>query len=408
MVIFWKVRYLDRNDKLFKDRGLFLDTTTLAPAQRAAVELAIEAKSRPQRDFLKYRPLFREEVPNQSEKGMMRDAGRFDVFSLSNYFEDENGNELSDREMGPVLTGDPNTILVPSGLDKHDIDFMLSEPKPLPIAEITLSTDNLRLLGYFVRDAQELGKSAFLKNGPGRISWSGSLRSPGKEPVLETPVTDDELRSYVTIFRRLFMTNEESNFVKAATVFGNAIGDHPYANWVIGVRDAYKAKLERTSDFRPFVPQGQCTFTRKRLLDVFIYTQYAHQPTADRQRQFGKCLDQVKGKKSLLTFMFLTEIWQAGLEMNSAGRVIAGWFGHYCEHHQVTPDVHNSLLQDHPGIGSLEKDEDRKKRLFREKSEGLAMELWQAEGRPEGGPMQFLHVAQKQLRTAMEGGESDG
>jgi len=70
-------------------------------------------------------------------------------------------------------------------------------------------------------------------------------------------------------------------------------------------------------------------------------------------------------------------------------------------------DVLNSLMQDHPGFGSLEKDEDRKERLFREKSEELAMARWQASAGPAGGPMQFLREAQEQLKRAMADDESD-
>jgi len=287
MIVFWRVRYLDRNDKEFKDRDLFLDTTTLDPAQKAAVELAIEAEICFQRDFLKYRRLFQEETPNQSIESMVQHAGRFQSLSIPDYFEDENGNELSSHEMGPALTGNPNAILIPNGAEKHDIDFMLSEPQPIPVAEVTLSEDDLRLLAYFVRDVRELSESAFLKNGPGRLSGSGSIHSPGNDPVLETAVTDDEIRSYVTIFRRLFMANDESNFVKAAAAFASAVGDCPHGTWVAGVRDAHKTRLEEVVGFYLFVPPGQCTFRRKQLLDVFIYTQYAHQPRKNREKQYG-------------------------------------------------------------------------------------------------------------------------
>ena len=36
MILFWKVRYLDRADKQFKDRYRCLDTKTLDPVARAA------------------------------------------------------------------------------------------------------------------------------------------------------------------------------------------------------------------------------------------------------------------------------------------------------------------------------------------------------------------------------------
>ena len=42
MILFWKIRYLDRTDKQFKNRNLSLDTKTLDVATKAAVELVIE------------------------------------------------------------------------------------------------------------------------------------------------------------------------------------------------------------------------------------------------------------------------------------------------------------------------------------------------------------------------------
>lgn len=48
------------------------------------------------------------------------------------------------------------------------------------------------------------------------------------------------------------------------------------------------------------------------------------------------------------------------------GKVIAGWFKRYCDHHGITPDVLNSLRAEHTGLGTAEKMEARKARLFRE------------------------------------------
>ncbi|MFM8327840.1 MAG: hypothetical protein ACKN9U_23510, partial [Pirellulaceae bacterium] len=61
MLIFWRIRYFDRTDKQFKDRDLFLDTATLPPAKRAAVEFLAESKSSGNdREFLMFRSLFTE------------------------------------------------------------------------------------------------------------------------------------------------------------------------------------------------------------------------------------------------------------------------------------------------------------------------------------------------------------
>lgn len=398
MMLFWKIRYLDRSDKQFKDRSLFLHTKTLDPVTRAAIELVIEGKSsQTERDILKFRHLFQERDLD-SMSGEMQGWGEFRGVCLTEYFEDETGAEMTLQAMGPILTGSPTAMLVPSGARQHDIDLMLSEAKAIPVAGITLTPDETRLLGYFARDLQEMREAAFMKDGPGTIKSSGS----DSNPSLETAVTDDEIRSFVTIFRRLYMENEPANFQKAVEVYAKALGDHPYARWVAGVAREFKSQLASVPEFRPFVQAGTCTFTTKRLIDVFLYTQYAHQPDDKRQRQFTECLNQVHGQNSLLTWMFFTEIWRCSLEIGNAGKVIAAWFKRYCEHHGVAPDVLNSLRHGHSGLGASEKEEDRKARLFREKTEELAMDLWKQNGRPEGGPTQFLLMAREKLNQALQ------
>ena len=62
MLLHWKIRYLDRTDKQFKDRNLYLNTKTLDPVMQATVEFVISNDSlRTEREILKYRHLFVEE-----------------------------------------------------------------------------------------------------------------------------------------------------------------------------------------------------------------------------------------------------------------------------------------------------------------------------------------------------------
>ena len=93
MLIFWRIRYFDRTDKSFKDRDLFLDTVTLPPALRAAVELLAESKNnRNEREFLKFKSMFREQRPSDLDEGLIKYSGGINGFVLHDYFEDEEGN----------------------------------------------------------------------------------------------------------------------------------------------------------------------------------------------------------------------------------------------------------------------------------------------------------------------------
>lgn len=409
MLIFWRVRYFDRTDKQFKDRDLFLDTAALPPVERAAVELLAESTSGGNdRRVLKFRALFTEGAWNDGGKAQRSAIGEMKSFFLHDYFEEENGDEITMAEIGRIQTGDPDAILIPSGTKQYHIDYMFAEKRPVPVAEVTLSMDEIRLFGYFIRDFEELRASALMKDGPGTISQGGELPSLANGDCHHlTAVTDDEIRSFMTIFRRLYMAREPANFVKAATLFEKTLGEHALGKWVKGVAHEYEGHLQDLPELRPFMQGTMITFNTKRLIDVFLYTQYAHQPNESRQRQFTECLQQLGGKRNFLTWLFLKEVWACGLEMGNAGRVIAGWFKRYCDHHGITPDVLNSLRAEHSGLGIAEKEDARKARLFREKVEELEIEIWRHAGKPEGGPVQFRLIAQQQLEQALNGEESD-
>jgi hypothetical protein len=405
MILFWKVRYLDGADKQFKDRCLILHTKTLDPVTRAGIELVVQSKSpKTERNIVKYRHLFVEDAPPK-RAAAVRILESFQFVGPSEYFEDETGREITDDEMGQILTGSPTAKLIPSGAKQHDIDFMLAATQPIPIAEVQLDAEEIRLFGYFVRDLQEAKDSAFMKDGPGTLKTSElGLLSPSSTPTLVTAANDEEIRSFVMIFRRLYMTgrHDPASFSKIIPIFTKALGNHPRSKWVEGVAKEYKKHLDSIPDFRPLIRSGTCTFTTKRLIDVFLYTQYAHQPNDERERQFGECLQEVHGKRVVLTWMFLVEMWKCYLEIGNAGRVIAWWFNRYCEHHGISPDVLNSLRDDHTGLGVVEKEADRQARMFREKTDEIAMELWKASGSPVGGHSQFVSTASRQLTQRLK------
>jgi hypothetical protein len=178
------------------------------------------------------------------------------------------------------------------------------------------------------------------------------------------------------------------------------------AKWVLGIVAEYQKALEEEPDRFPRFGQGQLSFSRKRLIDVFLYTRYAHQPDERRSRQFNKCLAAVGGSRSELTWLFLVEVWKFALEFASAATVIAEFYDRYCQFYNVTDEVLASMRIDHPGIGTLEKKEVQEARVLREKAEELARALWDRAGRPESGHAAFVALALEQLKAAT--GRTDG
>lgn len=389
MLLFWRIRYLDTRDKQFKDRDLWLDTDTLDPVTKAAVETTYALKDCGYRGMLQYRRLFKEEREPNS-------ALDFNGCFVHDYFEDENAQELSYARMAVVLTGDPKAVFFPPGTRRHDAEYCQAEKPPIHLEQITLTPDQLNILGYFTRDLRELLATAVYKDGPGSLCGTGA----NTQWVLKTAASDEEIRSFVTIFRRLYMENEPANFEKAVAVFVDALAGHPIADWVQANATEFEAALEQAPDSTPMLGQQKLPFSRKRLIDVYLYTQYAHQPDERRARQFNECLAAVGGDRSALTWLFLTEVWKGALIIGSAGGVIADFLERYCQSHGVASGVLASVRTDHPGIGVLEKKEAQAARVLREKAEELAQALWDRAGQPEEGHAPFVDQALRDLMAA--------
>lgn len=398
MLLFWKIRYFDTKDKQFKDRNLWLDTDVLDSVTKSAVEASHELKDLDgSREMLRYRHLFEERNHTEHELRNLcdRHGGMSTVF-IYNYFEDETGHQLTSKQMAFSLTGDPGAILLPPGAKQYDIDYIQGDQRPICIDQVGLSDDQLNVLGYFARDLRELLASAFYKDGPGTITAPGRCGNW----ILETAVNDEEIRSFVTIFRRLHMAKEPANFLKAVAAFRQAIQGYSLAKWVEGIAGEYQKELDQKPDCVPMTSWENLSFSRKRLIDVFLYTQYLHQPNDCRTRQFQECLNSVGGNRPLLTWLFLTEVWKCALQMGNAGTIMAEFYDRYCQCHNITTDVLASVRSGLPGLGPLEKREAREARVLTEKSEELAQAIWENSGRPEGGHTQFMKRALEQLMAA--------
>lgn len=401
MLLFWRIRYLDTRDRQLKDRDLWLDTDTLDPVTKAAIEFVHDQKDfRSNWDILQFRHIFKEQNQTADEvNDLCRRCVSFDMFSLENYFEDENGNELTNKQRAIALTGDQNAVMFPRSAKQYDIDYALSDRRPIPLDQISITVDQHKILGKFIRDVKEMTISTFFKEGPGTIS-----AHPDTGLNLKTSVTDEEIRSFVTIFRRLYMEKDPANFLKSSAIFCETVKNYSLANFITGIAGEYREELDAKPDFVPFVKKENLSFSQKRLIDVFLYTQYAHQPDDRRTRQFQKCLADVGNNQSLLTWLFLGTLFRCALHMINAGAIIADFYDKYCQCHKIDSGAIASIAQNNPGIGTLEKKQSHRDRIFREKTEELAKALWEKEGRPQGGPEAFISIARNQLASALKRG----
>jgi hypothetical protein len=389
--IIWKIRYFDRNERAFRDRGLYVDTATLAVAEQHALELIVQRRSLGQeRDILPFRVHFRELTDEDWRKNNGSPFGSFSVFSLMDYIEDELGNEITREERGPLITGNPNAILIPAGADQADINLMFGPSIPYDLDSKTLSNEELRVIAYFVRDIKSLASTALVKEGPGTLH-------AGPRYKIETAVSHEEIRACVAIFRTLYMENEPANLKKAAHIYIAATQGTPISRWVAAKIDSYQTELESQADC--MIPRFRSTiaFTTKRIIDVFLYTQFAHQPDERRQRQYGECLAQMNNHHDALMWLFLTELQNCYHQMLTIGNVVCRWFDTYCRHRGIAVDYLKSITDSHEGIGKLEKREDASRRMYEERVQAIAEKLWQNAGKPAGGPPIFRREAKVKL-----------
>lgn len=402
MLLILTVSVINRTNKELAKKNLILDTEKLEPAVRAVVELIAEdpaIKLKPK--ILRYRHLFTAELSSSTQYV----EGKVVTVGPSDYWEDESGQRISLNEVIRIQTGNPGAIAIPRGFEDHDLELMLSESKPLPCGQRVISQKEVRLLGIFDRDIQELRESKFITNNPGTLTTVGFPSLSSSQPMhLETPCNDDELRSFIMIFRRLYMTSktDPANLFLIVQIITKAFGDHPYSTWIEKSYQSYKHHLDSKQQIGVFGPSFECTFTTKNLIDVFLYYHYAHQPDEKKEQEFHAYTEELSGNRELLTWLFLTEIHRLGWKMYSISSAIRPWFREFCDQNNCWPQSAISIHKSISGIGAQEKQEDRSKRMFDEKVKQLAYHLWIDSREPAGGYELFLETARNQLKEQLE------
>lgn len=396
MLLLWAIRHLD--SRQFNNRTLVLGTTTLDAVNRAAVEALYECGDfRHGRQFLRFRHLFSQNNSLEDLNDRCCRCGGFNAFSLMDYTEDETGTELTPRRFGSLLTGNDSAVVFPSRMTPHDIQYALSHKEPIRFNEVSLTEEQCRIPGYFVRDLHEMMASAFYTDGRFEISGNGMS--------LGTTISDEEVRSFVTIFRRLYMEREVGNFINALSAFDEAFAGYAITKWVMATGYAYRRELDQPPFTVPFPPYASLPFTQKRVIDVFLYTRYAHQPNETRECQYNECLADVGGRKAYLVWAFLWALKKCASHIANAGRVIAQCFEFYCQTHEVSVRVLPSVASEQPDLGSLETESAKRARLFEEKAREIAHAKWEDQGKDPGGPDNYIEEARRELAKVLGMGE---
>jgi hypothetical protein len=392
MKVFWKIRCWSKEREFF-DRYLVVQTEVLTPLDRYTLEYLVTEDFRYRPAIRHFRGHFKETSELRSE--LVEPMPRT-VFVLD-YFEFADGTPATLTQIIQARTGDPNWVALPSNFKEHDIEFITTPDSSVPadaVSHIRLSQEEVDCLAYFVRDGRELRESKYLKSRP------PSLSSARNREVFWLENHSEELvRSFVTIFRRLYMDGEPGNFEKACRVYAQHFSNKRITRWVEGVKDEYKRELD--------LPAGQIwdhsqTFSTGRLLDVFIYTRYAHQPNARRSRQYRECFDEV-GDESKLVWMFCCALLTVSMHFVNVLQYIEDDLERYLAASGKGPSIGCRPLIDSKATGSKEIVDAAILQKVHDYAVRMGQELWQESGaQPEKLP-QHVKDAQRLLAERLQG-----
>ncbi len=398
MLLSWKVRYLDRGDKEFKDRELFLDLDSLPSEDRIKIELAIEQEKfdNNSRIFLKFRHLFKEGTFDE----LLEKYQIFNCFCIPDYFEDELGNELSVTEAMTIKHAKPNSTVVylpdtrtfiefsKPPTEEDAIKYGIEHTIPIDLSRINFIDKEIKKLNLFVDEIIILSSLPFK---PPALRRYPELKVAMK-------ITNAQLDSFVLRFRRLFMNNEMVNYFRICKLFIDYPEDEREYRFDHPMRLLWKRKKKEVDSLlklpfgklfpiKDLLESDDYEFTVKDLIDAFLYTKFVHQPNPDSEKLYKRGLIIAKGNKDVLLFYFCFAIYRLANEYITLGKWIK----------QIL------ILMDKfsPESNHVEKLDNMSRafeRTINDKIWELANELWKKDGSPSCGAIKYKEQAELILR----------
>ncbi len=397
MILYWTIRYLDTASRQFGDRRLFLDTNTLGSIDRARVELCHKlSQDWGAQIMVQFRGLFTERDLSGAHVHSLAASQAIVGMTVPEYFEDETGRRLSTTQIGEILFGRP---VVDARLPFKPPS---TEPRVLEVGPGDIAPEDLRVLEYFTRDLREMQSCAFMSEGPGQLGWA-----EGGRATIQTAVTHAEIVEFVTVFRRLHMPSEPGGLRTAVEVFSRVAERHWTAHWVATMKSRMESALAEPPVVLPFTNRLNPTFSRRLLLEVFIYTRFAHQPNRRRAKQYENCLVEAGGDRELLTWLFLSVLFECAIEMRNVGREIVLFFTHHTARHATPLEGISPLDSEHSGIGMLEGKHVRYCRLLASTAHQLSLAMCREAGRDPAEADDFLGEAEQMLQACIPAGLID-
>lgn len=400
MILLWKIRYLDTNDRKLKDRNLYIDTKKLEPELKHSVKFAVECQEILGDDWaiLPFRKYF-QEINEDNENSIFNNCTSWKTVGPCNYHENENGNPISPQQLFRLKLGKPNAIAIPQGfkyvvfpdgISREDsAKFNVGYLFPISKNDINLSQEQIKIFQVFSKSMIDLTNTT-MYNNPSPFS----LTSCQGQSKFSMSVSTDDFSSYVTCFRKLYMEKEPANFVKTCNVLLiPGVLNHPVRENILASKKASEQfKNLLITDITKYDPQellhNKCTMKVFELINCMLYTKFIHQPDEKNKSLYQKCLDSAYGNPGVVQFLFC----------RSLQKLISNyvWVAQFVN---TSLDLHRSSQNADDGIVYQERPEDRIKMVLSEKIDDLSEELWIDAGRPSCGQSKYRREAKKIIQN---------
>lgn len=316
-LIMWRVRMVNRQTKELSDRDLILDAGSVTPAEMTEIESILDDFSR-RHEIVKFRSHFKER--GEPTKECEDKADRTHAFSLTEYFEDEAANPLSNFGLMKVLMGSEHIIV------DGDIESALAMGTQ-PIRNPTdWNVEKANILSHFLEIAHCLAQSPWLK---AKASITSVGIQGGQFTVIDHQRPNVLLVTSVLPFVRQLAFNDKL-FEKAVDAY-----KHHAANgkqvW-IGLQ---KLRFDRILDSTHMLPGTQ--ITGGKLLNLFCYAfGLMHTPRPEQILEFKQMVAQHRQEKLTLAFNMMMQHIVA--ESQNTAVVIAHDLHRWCAEGAVKPD----------------------------------------------------------------------
>jgi len=176
------------------------------------------------------------------------------------------------------------------------------------------------------------------------------------------------------------MASEPGSYLTACEVYSQHFLNKRLTDWIAAEKKLYEDFLNAKASFCG-ATQPKYSFDNKRLIDVFIYTKFAHQPNDKRARQYTECLREV-GHAAKLEWEFYMAMIQAAACYKAALSVIGNELGAYIKLGGVPPSGDYTPFSNEGGRGQQLTSTELRQRSLKERAERLGEELWREDGSP--------------------------